>query len=110
MALLGAFAGIAVAQEAAAPATGPLILTPDPAPAASAAPAAESGPVAAVVPPPSPAVPAPDVAGESDEPRTTGIDDDPVPPVQAPAPAPASAGLPAGATLEGALGLDVARL
>jgi len=90
--------------------SGPLIITPDvaPAPVVPVHPPA----VATAVPVPAPALPAaaePN-AGESDEPRTTGIDEDDPASADAPAvaatPAPA---LPGGATLESAFGFDPAR-
>lgn len=93
--------GAVQAQEGT---TGPLILTPTPA-------------ITAAITPPAPApatAPAP-AAGdaapvESDEPRTTGIDDDPLPPAAVPAPAVAAPVLPGGATLESAFGFDPAQL
>lgn len=84
--------------------TGPLILTPSPA-------------VTAAITPPVPAAPAADPATtvappvpDTDEPRTTGIDDDPVPPAPIATPAVAAPVLPAGASLETALGFDPLRL
>lgn len=94
--------------------SGPLIITPDvvPAPAVPVHPPAVAPAVATAVPVPTPALPAaaePN-AGESDEPRTTGIDEDEPATAEVPAladaPVPA---LPGGATLESVFGFDPAR-
>ncbi|PWR22175.1 L,D-transpeptidase family protein [Zavarzinia compransoris] len=96
--------------------SGPLILTPESAPApAVVAPVVEPvhpPTVATAVPVPPPALPAAadPGQGDSDEPRTTGIDeaepDAAAPAATAAAPVPA---LPGGATLEGAFAFDPAR-
>lgn len=93
-----------VAARAQEGTPGPLILTPTPAITAAVAPPLPSPPVedaSTVLAPP---------ATETDEPRTTGIDDDPVPPAPVAAPAVVAPVLPQGASLEAIFGFEPARL
>ncbi len=83
---------------------GPLILTPTPA-------------ITAAIAPPAPVAPPPDTsttlsppATDTDEPRTTGIDDDPMPPAPVAAPVVVAPVLPQGASLEATFGFEPARL